>query len=119
MVQFDERHLNFILERVFEQIQSRIRPGGEIQIVHRGVTSEENWENLELWYEEQKAKVYTFRPGIHPSEEQDFEDLSLGLGLARRIMRKNNGEMSVIQEDGGRTRILLRFQGGKPSRSEF
>jgi hypothetical protein len=39
-----------------------------------------------------------------------FEGLSLALGLARRIIRRNNGEMNVLLEKGVGTKILLQFQ---------
>jgi signal transduction histidine kinase len=40
----------------------------------------------------------------------DFEGLSLGLGLARRLMMRNQGEMQVHQEEGVGTTIILRFR---------
>jgi signal transduction histidine kinase len=39
----------------------------------------------------------------------DFEGLSLGLGLARRLMLRNGGEMQVYQEEGVGTTVILRF----------
>jgi len=110
-VQFDERHLNFILERIFEGVQSRGAIGGEVRIARVEVTPGENLEKIEIAYDEQDAFTrFPLRKGPAP-EEGDFEGLSLGLGLARRIMKKNNGEMSVLQGGAGKTRVLLRFPG--------
>jgi hypothetical protein len=118
-VRFDDRHLNFIFERIFDRIQLQGMAGGKVRIVNQGLTRGENWENLDIWYEEQEALIQPPSRKISSSKDQDFEGLSLGLGLARRIMRKNNGEMSVLREEGGGTRILLRFRGRAPSRFEL
>jgi len=118
-VRFDDRHLNFIFERIFDRIQLQGMAGEKVRIVNHGLTRGENWENLDIWYEEQEALIQPPSRKISSSKDQDFEGLSLGLGLARRIMRKNNGEMSVLREEGGGTRILLRFRGRAPSRFEL
>ena len=118
-VRFDERHINFVFERIFDRIQSQGMAGEKVRIVNQGLTQGENRENLDIWYEEQESLIQSSSQKIPSTKDQDFEGLSLGLGLARRIMRKNNGEMSVFREEEGRTRILLRFQGRAPSRSEL
>ena len=108
-VQFDERHLNFILERIFAQIQSRGIAGGDIRICGAEAATEENLVKYEILYDEQGSYTQTPVRSDHSIEEQDFEGLSLGLGLARRIMKKNHGEMSVLPGEGKGTRILLQF----------
>ena len=114
LVRFDDRHLNFVFERIFDQIEAKGIAGKEIRIVNQEITQGENWEKLDICYEEDKALIQSPPEKIAFSGDRDFESLSLGLGLARRIMKKNNGEMSVIQEEGGRRRILLQFQGKAP-----
>jgi hypothetical protein len=118
-VQFDDRHLNFVFERIFDRIQSQGMAGEKVRIVNQGLTQGENREKLDIWYEEQDSFIQSSSRKIPSPKDQDFEGLSLGLGLARRIMRKNNGEMSVLQEEEGRTRIILRFQSRAPSRPEL
>ncbi len=118
-VHFDERHMYFVLERILEQVQSRGVAGGEVRIANREVTSEENREILEICFAEQDALGHVSARRAQPSGEEDFENLSLGLGLARRVMKKSNGGMSVRRGQGGRTRILLRFPGRAFSRPEF
>jgi hypothetical protein len=117
-VRFDDRHLNFVFERIFDRIQLQGIAGGKVRIVNQGLTQGENCEKLEIGYEEQDSLIQSSSRKIPSKKDRDFEGLSLGLGLARRIMRKNTGEMSVLRDEEGRTRIFLRFQGRAPSRSE-
>jgi hypothetical protein len=111
-VQFDERHFNFVMERILEDVQSRAAAGGEVRITGIEATPGENLRKIEIAYVEQDSFAPLPPKKRQSVEEGDFEGLSLGLGLARRIMRKNNGEMIVLQGQEGRTRILLRFGGG-------
>jgi len=114
LVRFDDRHLNFVFERIFEQIQAKGIAGREIRIMKEEVTQGENWEKLDICYEEEKAFIQPSSRKITSAGNRDFEGLSLGLVLARRIMRKSNGEMSVIQDEGGNTQIFLQFHGQTP-----
>jgi hypothetical protein len=110
-VRCDDRHLNFVFERIFEEIQSKGIGGKDVRIVRQGATHGENWENVDIWYDEKKDLFQPPSRKIASPENRDFEGLSLELGLARRIMRKNDGEMGMIQEEGGKTRIFLQFRG--------
>jgi hypothetical protein len=117
-VRFDDRHLNFVFERIFDRIQTRGIAGGKVRILCQGLRQGENWGKLDIGYEEPEPLVQPSSRKGPSAEDQDFEGLSLGLGLARRIMRKNNGEMSLLREEEGIARILLLFGSQAPSRSE-
>jgi two-component sensor histidine kinase len=116
-VRFDERHLYFVLERIVEEISSRGMAGGEVRMACKEATPEEDMEIIEISYDEQEAFAAVSARGVHPSDEESFEGLSLGLGLARRIMEQNKGEMGVLRGQGDRKRIVLRFPGKAFGRS--
>jgi K+-sensing histidine kinase KdpD len=106
----DEKQLNFVLERIVDQIKLRGTAGGEIRVTNREISGERNWVELEAWYDGQQETISAAARTGGDRGDWNFEGLSLALGLARRIMRRNNGEMNVLQEKGMGTKILLRFQ---------
>jgi hypothetical protein len=112
VIQFDERHFNFIMERIFEDVQSRGISGGEVRIACIEATSGEKKGKIEIAYDEQDSFAPPRSKKGQNLEEGAFEGLSLGMGLARRIMRKNNGEMIVLQGQEGQTMVLLLFPVG-------
>jgi signal transduction histidine kinase len=65
---------------------------------------------LEIWYDGREGVVKDIHRVEVPGGRYDFEGLSLGLGLARRLMSRNQGEMQVYQEEEVGTTIILRFR---------
>jgi K+-sensing histidine kinase KdpD len=106
---FDERQLNFVLERIADQIRSKAATGGEIRLTNREIVGQRKWVEMEMWYSGQEETISMGSRTGGNQGDWNFEGLSLPLGLARRIMRRNNGEMNVLKEKGMGTKILLRF----------
>ena len=110
VVRMDERHVNFIFERIIDQIKSKAVAGKEIRITNREMERERNLAELEICYTEHRDIRPTGAQTVGYQGDLNFEGLSLPLGLARRIMRRNNGGLKVLREEGAGTKILLRFQ---------
>ena len=113
-IRFDEDQVKFVLRRVWESVLGREIENREAAVRGRlqggGAGEGKDWVELEIWYDGREGVV----KDIHRTEvsggRYDFEGLSLGLGLARRLMMRNQGEMQVYQEEGVGTTIILRFR---------
>jgi signal transduction histidine kinase len=113
-IRFDERQVKFVLRRVLDSILGREIENREAgirgRLIKRGIEGGENWVELEVWYDGREGVVKDIPGTEGPGGRYDFESLSLGLGLARRLMMRNGGEMQVHQEEGIGTTIILRFR---------
>ena len=113
-VRFDEDQVKFVLRRVWESVlgkeienrQAAIR----CRLERQGAAAGEDWVELEIWYDAREGVVKDIHRVEVPGGRYDFEGLSLGLGLARRLMSRNQGQMQVYQEEGVGTTIILRFR---------
>jgi polar amino acid transport system substrate-binding protein len=110
VVRMDEKHVNFIFERIADQIKSEAVGGKEIRVTNREMEGERKLAELEIWYTGHRDMKSTGAKTVGYQGDLNFEGLSLPLGLARRIMRRNNGSLKVLREEGAGTKILLRFQ---------
>ena len=113
-IQFDEDQLKFVLRRVWESVLGREIENREAamrgRLQRRGAGEGEDWVELEIWYDGREGVVKDIHRVEVPGGRYDFEGLSLGLGLARRLMMRNQGEMQVYQEEEVGTTIILRFR---------
>ena len=113
-VRFDEDQVKFVLRRVWESVlgkevenrQAAIR----CRLQQQRTAAGEDWVELEIWYDAREGVVKDIHRVEVPGGRYDFEGLSLGLGLARRLMSRNQGQMQVYQEEGVGTTIILRFR---------
>jgi len=113
-IRFDEDQVKFVLRRVWESVLGREIEYRDAAIqgrmLRRGAGDEEDWVELEIWYDGREGVVKDIHRMEVPGGRYDFEGLSLGLGLARRLMSRNQGEMQVYQEEEVGTTIILRFR---------
>jgi len=111
-VDFDEDQMKFVMRRIWESVLGREVENREGAVRARSRESGEaqNWVELEIWYDGQDGVVKDIHQVKVSGGRYDFEGLSLGLGLARRLMVRNGGEMQVYQEEGIGTTIILRFR---------
>jgi signal transduction histidine kinase len=109
----DEEQIKFVLRRIWESVLGREVENREGAVRTRcrrehGGEAQERVE-LEIWYDGRAGVVKDIHQIKVSGGRYDFEGLNLGLGLARRVMTRNRGEMHVYQEEGVGTTILLRF----------
>ena len=113
-IRFDEDQVKFVLRRVWESVLGREIENREAGIrgrmLHRGAGDDDEWVELEIWYDGREGVVKDIHRMELPGGRYDFEGLSLGLGLARRLVMRNQGEMQVYQEEEVGTTIILRFR---------
>jgi signal transduction histidine kinase len=113
-IRFDEDQVKFVLRRVWESVLGREIENREAavrgRLQRRGAGEGEDWVELEIWYDGREGVVKDIHRVEVPGGRYDFEGLSLGLGLARRLMSRNQGEMQVYQEEEVGTTIILRFR---------
>jgi len=113
-IRFDEDQVKFVLRRVWESVLGREIENREAavrgRLQRRGADEGEDWVELEIWYDGREGIVKDIHRVEVPGGRYDFEGLSLGLGLARRLMMRNQGEMQVYQEEEVGTTIILRFR---------
>jgi signal transduction histidine kinase len=112
-VHFDEDQLKFVLRRVLESVVAKEIENRQAAIRWRLRRPEEPGAEarveLEIWYDGREGVVKDIHQVEIPGGRYDFEGLSLGLGLARRVMLRNRGEMQVHQEEEVGTTVILRF----------
>ncbi len=113
-VLFDEVQLGFVLRSVLghvflkgsEQKSLRLSTGlGE----RRGREGRPGFVELRVWYEGQNGILRGMRREEGGGAGLEYENWSLGLALARKVMVRNGGEMRVSLGEGAGTAIRLRF----------
>jgi signal transduction histidine kinase len=113
-IRFDEDQVKFVLRRVWESVLGREIENREAavrcRLQRREAGEGKDWVELEIWYDGREGVVKDIHRMEVPGGRYDFEGLSLGLGLARRLMMRNQGEMRVYQEEEVGTTIILRFR---------
>ncbi len=113
-IQFDEEQLKFVLRRVCESVLGRDIENRDAAIRYRlqqgGDAAGKDRVELEIWYDGREGVVKDIHRVEVSGGRYDFEGLSLGLGLARRLMSRNQGAMQVYQEEEVGTTIILRFR---------
>jgi len=113
-IRFDEDQIKFIFPRVWESVLGKETENREAAVrgrLPKGTAGEAvEWVELEIWYNARDGLIKDIHRVKGPGGRYDFEGLSLGLGLARRLMLRNGGEMQVFQEEGIGTTIILRFR---------
>jgi len=112
-IRFDEDQVKFVMQRVWESVLGKEIENRQASVKgrfqQRAAGEGEDWVELEIWYEGREGMIKDIHRVEGPGGRYDFEGLNLGLGLARRLMMRNQGEMQVFQEEGVGTTIILRF----------
>jgi len=97
--------LRSILENVFlkggEEKSLRLSTG----LVGEGRSG---FVELRVWYDGEDGVLGVRREGVREAG-LEYENWSLALALARRVMVGNRGEMQISLGEGARTAIRLRF----------
>jgi signal transduction histidine kinase len=113
-IRFDEDQVKFVLRSVWESVLGREIENREAavrcRLQRREAGEGKDWVELEIWYDGREGVVKDIHRMEVPGGRYDFEGLSLGLGLARRLMMRNQGAMQVYQDEGVGTTIILRFR---------
>jgi len=112
-VLFDENQLDFVLRNVMENALSVINEDRSLRIsTASGEEQEEShrkeFVELTVHYDGQDAILRNLEKAIGAGPEPGFENLSLALALARKVVLRNHGEIQVKQWGGGTT-IRLRL----------
>jgi len=110
-VLFDEVQLGFVLRSMLENVFLK---GGEEKLLRlsTGLVGEMGrglgFVELRVWYEGESGVLRMRREGGR-GVGLEYENWSLALALARKVMVGNRGEMQVSLGEGAGTAILLRF----------
>ena len=110
---FDPAQLDFVLRTILENVYSTIEENKELRLTmdlaEKG-EGKNNFVELVIWYDGQDGIIRNIQKAFGPEGGLNFENLSLALALARKVMVRNQGDMLVSQEEGKGTSILLKFQ---------
>ncbi|MBI5968235.1 MAG: sigma 54-interacting transcriptional regulator [Deltaproteobacteria bacterium] len=111
---FDESHLGFVLRSILGNVFSKIRENRSLRLstgfVAKGSGGDgKDFVELLVWYEGQDGVIRDLHGDVGSEAGLEFENLSLALALARKVMVRNHGEMQVNQGQGTGTTICLRF----------
>lgn len=113
-VVFDENHLDFVLRNVLENVLSTLGENKSFRLSTGSVEEErkegrKEFVELIVWYDGQDAIVRNLEKAVGVGPEPGFENLSLALALARKVVLWNRGEIQVNRWEGEGTTIRLRF----------
>jgi transcriptional regulator with AAA-type ATPase domain len=113
-VLFDEVQLGFVLRSILENVFSKVGEKRSLRlktglVERRGREGRPGFVELQVWYEGQEEILR----GQHREEgreaEWGYENWSLALALARKVMVRNRGEMQVSLGERSGMAIRLRF----------
>jgi signal transduction histidine kinase len=113
-ISFDEKHLKFVLHKILEDGLSKI---GESKFIRfsTGSTDEgiggnrKQFVELIFTYEGHYGIIRNTKNKISTEPEPDFENWSVALLLAWRVMTRNHGMMQISRGEGAWILIRLRF----------
>jgi len=113
-VLFDATHLGFVLRSILGNVFLKIRENRSLRLstglVEKGRGGDgKDFVELLVWYEGQDGVIRSLHGDVGSEAGLEFENVSLALALARKVMVRNHGEMQVNQEQGIGTTICLRF----------
>jgi len=109
---FDAVQLEFVLRSILENVFSTIEEDKDLRLSMDLLAEGEgqnNFVELVVWYDGQDGIIRNIQKAFGPEAGLNFENLSLALALARKVMVRNRGDMLVSQEEGAGTTIRLRF----------
>lgn len=110
---FDPTQLDFVLRSILENVLATMEEYKELRLtmdlVEKGV-GQNKFVELVVWYDGQDGIIRNIQKAFGPEGGLNFENLSLAMALARKVMVRNQGDMLVSQEEGIGTTILLHFQ---------
>lgn len=109
---FDAVQLEFVLRNILENVFSTIEEDKDLRLSMDLLAEGEgqnNFVELVVWYDGQDGIIRNIQKAFGPEAGLNFENLSLALALARKVMVRNRGDMLVSQEEGAGTTIRLWF----------
>jgi hypothetical protein len=80
-----------------------------MNLVEKG-EGKNDYVELIVWYDGQDGIIRNIQKAFGPEDGLNFENLTLAMALARKVMVRNQGDMRVSQKEGIGTTILLHFQ---------
>ena len=113
-IPFDEKHLKFALRKILEDGLSKMDESKSIRF-STGSTDEgignnrKQWVELLFGYEGQQGIIRKGKNTIIRESEPDFENWSVALLLAWRVVSRNHGIMQISRGEGAWMLIRLRF----------
>ena len=109
---FDPAQLDFVLRSVLENVLTTMEEDKDLRLTMNMVEKSESnnhFVELAVWYDGQNGVIRNIQKAFGPEGGLHFENLTLAMALARKVMVRNQGEMRVSQEEGAGTTILLHF----------
>ncbi len=109
---FDPAQLDFVLRSVLENVLTTMEEDKDLRLTMNMVEKRESnnhFVELTVWYDGQDGVIRNIQKAFGPEGGLHFENLTLAMALARKVMIRNQGEMRVSQEEGVGTTILLHF----------
>jgi len=109
---FDAVQLEFVLRNILGNVFSTIEADKDLRLSMDLLAEGEgqnNFVELVVWYDGQDGIIRNIQKAFGPEAGLNFENLSLALALARKVMVRNRGDMLVSQEEGAGTTIRLWF----------
>jgi DNA-binding NtrC family response regulator len=109
---FDPAQLDFVLRSVLENVLTTMEEDKDLRLTMNLVEKAEgknNFVELLVWYDGQDGVIRNIQKAFGPEGGLNFENLTLAMALARKVMVRNQGDMRVSQEEGIGTTILLHF----------
>ncbi len=109
---FDAVQLEFVLRNILGNVFSTIEEDKDLRLSMDLLAEGEgqnNFVELVVWYDGQDGIIRNIQKAFGPEAGLNFENLSLALALARKVMVRNRGDMLVSQEEGAGTTIRLWF----------
>ena len=110
---FDPAQLDFVLRSIFESVLTTMEENKDLRLTMNLLEKGEeknNYLELIVWYDGQDGIIRNIQKAFGPEGGLNFENLTLAMPLARKVMVRNQGNMLVSQEEGIGTTILLHFQ---------
>ena len=109
---FDPAQLDFVLRSVLENVLTTMEESKDLRLTVNLLELGERrnkFVELVVWYDGQDGIIRNIQKAFGPEGELNFENLTLAMALARKVMIRNQGEMQVSQEEGMGTTVLLHF----------
>ncbi len=98
---------------VLENVMTNMEEDKDLRLTMNLVEESEGnnpFVELVVWYDGQDGVIRNIQKAFGPEGGLNFENLTLAMALARKVMVRNQGEMRVNQEESDGTTILLHFQ---------
>jgi DNA-binding NtrC family response regulator len=110
---FDPNQLHFVLRSILESVLATMGENKDLRLTMDLVEKDGGqspFVELVVWYDGQDGIIRNIQKAFGAEGGLNFENLTLAMALARKVMVRNQGNMLVSQDEGIGTTILLHFQ---------